>query len=172
MTTDTQTQTLQQFLAKYPVEMKLVEVPENPTMEGSDKMLNYHVTLEREGRAMTLYYSTGCGWVETTSGKPAPMVEYDKKNKRFLQRDWVVACVKLTSSHRAAVSTGFANQPLPTCSTVSLLMLAVPTRTSSHGLVTTATTQTLVKLNKSIRPCKSRQGNCDSYLVVRRLTSR
>lgn len=92
MTTETTTQTIHDFLEKYPVAITLVEVPENPQMgDSKDKMINYYVTLEREGRMMSLYFSTGLGWVEkltTAKGKgwnnAIGNAHYDKKHKRFL----------------------------------------------------------------------------------------
>lgn len=95
MSTQLENQSLSDFLAKYPVEIELQEVPENPSMDDSrEKMINYYVILKREGRSMTLYFSTGLGWVEKRSalkpgtGLSAPMVSYDKKNKRFIQSDF------------------------------------------------------------------------------------
>lgn len=87
MTTEVQTQTIQQFLTKYPVTIELTEVPENPSMEKSkDEMINYYVTLAFEGRMMSLYFSTGLGWVETRTGQSAQGVTYRKRDKTFLVR--------------------------------------------------------------------------------------
>lgn len=87
MTTTTE-RTIHDFLKEHPINLTLQDSPTNPHMEDSDKMLNYYATLEFEGRKLSLYFSTGCGWVETRSGKPASMVEYDKTSKRFLRRDF------------------------------------------------------------------------------------
>jgi hypothetical protein len=87
MSTQIENQTIQEFLAKYPVKVTLVEVPENPTMDNSlNDMINYHVTLQHEDRAMSLYFSTGLGWVETLTGKSAQGVTYRKRDKLFLVR--------------------------------------------------------------------------------------
>lgn len=49
-------------------------------------MINYYVTLTKGSQFMTTYFSTGLGWIETISGRPATSVKFDKKNRRFLKR--------------------------------------------------------------------------------------
>lgn len=80
-------QTIESFLKKYPVAIELTEVPENPSMENSlEQMINYFVVLKYESKAMSLYFSTGLGWVETRTGKSAPNITYRKRDKLFLKR--------------------------------------------------------------------------------------
>lgn len=89
------------FLDAHAITMDLQEVPENPSMENSrDTMINYFVILKHEDRMMTLYFSTGLGWVEKRCRVPkvqersgytwqsASMVSYDKKHKCFIRTEW------------------------------------------------------------------------------------
>jgi hypothetical protein len=93
-------QTIEQFLKTNPIEMTLFRVPENPVMENSQEMINYHVSLKLGSRIMTTFFSTGTGWVEavprgergfagfgikeTEINKILHAVRYDPKRNEFL----------------------------------------------------------------------------------------
>lgn len=49
-------------------------------------MINYHVTLSQDGFFMTVYFATGLGWVETSSGGAVSDVIFNKRVKKFLKR--------------------------------------------------------------------------------------
>lgn len=63
--------TLEEFIAQQKITMDVEKSPVNPHMKDSETtMLNWYVTLRCGQESLTLFFSTGVGWVEDAKGNP------------------------------------------------------------------------------------------------------
>src|SRR3990167_10322950 len=81
--------TIEEFVSQNNITVDLKGVPDNPHMADSRNMLNYLAEIQFNNRSMSVYFSTGAGWVEDKQGNFASGFEYDLQSKKIVpSKSW------------------------------------------------------------------------------------